>query len=294
MSNGGIGMKGHDDGVRVKGERFVVTRKPARLPTPGMCFYHNQIPATYICNKCGRAICSKCAEAYGSLTFCPHCNPYPGGAPQPQQPTPKSRGLLNTGAGGSIMVGISAIFIGIFTFLAVISGELGGVTFFISAISILIFWIGCGGMSDGYYGFFKLYKSYFGIVAMIFGILSPIFFIICSVMAVNYDDNINEITLWIGHIFIGVMCILMGNSTLLTIKHTGKRVVCIAAGTLLIISGGMFIGLLGLVGVAWFLLAVGAFVQAAVFLTIPTISKLEENKKEISDHSTPPPPRRYY
>ncbi|RLE55108.1 MAG: hypothetical protein DRJ40_09140 [Thermoprotei archaeon] len=52
-----------------------------RLPTvtstiirpPGMCFYHPQIPAKYICSRCGRPICENCATEIGGLILCPQC-----------------------------------------------------------------------------------------------------------------------------------------------------------------------------------------------------------------------------
>ena len=46
------------------------------VATPGMCFYHQQLPATYICGRCGRAICRTCGKNISGLIFCPHCSPY--------------------------------------------------------------------------------------------------------------------------------------------------------------------------------------------------------------------------
>jgi len=44
-----------------------------RVPSPGMCFYHKNLPATYVCGRCGRPMCRDCAKGYHQLTFCPEC-----------------------------------------------------------------------------------------------------------------------------------------------------------------------------------------------------------------------------
>jgi len=44
-----------------------------RVPPPGMCFYHPSLPAVYICNRCGRAICRDDSKAYMDLVLCPQC-----------------------------------------------------------------------------------------------------------------------------------------------------------------------------------------------------------------------------
>jgi len=46
---------------------------PLRVPSPGMCFYHPNLPAAYICSRCGRPICRDCARFYGDLILCPQC-----------------------------------------------------------------------------------------------------------------------------------------------------------------------------------------------------------------------------
>jgi len=46
---------------------------PMRVPAPGMCFYHPSLPAVYICNRCGRAICRDDSKAYMDLVLCPQC-----------------------------------------------------------------------------------------------------------------------------------------------------------------------------------------------------------------------------
>jgi len=44
-----------------------------RVPPPGMCFYHPNLPAVYVCNRCGRAICRDDAKMYADLVLCPQC-----------------------------------------------------------------------------------------------------------------------------------------------------------------------------------------------------------------------------
>ncbi|MEM2895969.1 MAG: zinc-ribbon domain-containing protein [Candidatus Bathyarchaeia archaeon] len=63
---------------------------PLRVPSPGMCFYHSNLPAAYICSRCGRPICRDCARFYGDLILCPQCYagiipiaPVPAAAPPP-------------------------------------------------------------------------------------------------------------------------------------------------------------------------------------------------------------------
>ena len=296
MSNG-IGVKQGDDGIAVKGGGAGM-RKPTRLPTPGMCFYHSEIPATYVCNKCGRAICVNCANKYGSLTFCPQCNPYPGGPPEPEEePEPGRPGTFTAGAVGAVLVGIMSVIIPLLSIYVMFFDydfdEIYYAYIIISTISMIIFMVGSIIMGIGYLGFSRTYKSHMGIVAMIFSIISPVLLLITNLFAYDYDiyDGYGYsaiLLLWLGQIMLGVMLILMGTSTLLIGKHTEQRGRSIAAGVLLIISGGMFIGFLGIFGVAWFLLCAAAFVQAAVFLGAPGISKLKKSNGE-SDRTMSPP-----
>ncbi|TLN18566.1 zinc-ribbon domain-containing protein [bacterium] len=41
--------------------------------TVGSCFYHPELPASYICVRCGRQICFSCTRPYGQLAICPQC-----------------------------------------------------------------------------------------------------------------------------------------------------------------------------------------------------------------------------
>ncbi|HUK27223.1 MAG TPA: zinc-ribbon domain-containing protein [Candidatus Acidoferrales bacterium] len=58
---------------------------PIRVPAPGQCFYHPNLPAVYVCNRCGRSICRDDSKAYMDLVLCPQC--YQGVVPMtPSQP----------------------------------------------------------------------------------------------------------------------------------------------------------------------------------------------------------------
>jgi hypothetical protein len=46
-----------------------------RIPSPGMCHYHQSIKASYICSRCGRSICGNCARKIGGIIFCLNCAP---------------------------------------------------------------------------------------------------------------------------------------------------------------------------------------------------------------------------
>ena len=62
---------------------------PIRVPPPGQCYYHPNLPAVYVCNRCGRSICRDDAKSYMDLILCPQC--YAGVVPmigQPQPPMP--------------------------------------------------------------------------------------------------------------------------------------------------------------------------------------------------------------
>jgi hypothetical protein len=67
---------------------------PARVPAPGMCYYHPHLPAVNICSRCGRSICRYDSIPYDSLILCPPCYqtisqivPVPA-APMPMAPAP--------------------------------------------------------------------------------------------------------------------------------------------------------------------------------------------------------------
>ncbi|HUO41899.1 MAG TPA: hypothetical protein VMU35_02910 [Methylomirabilota bacterium] len=40
---------------------------------PNSCFYHADLPAMFVCSRCGRKICGSCNKPYSGLTLCPNC-----------------------------------------------------------------------------------------------------------------------------------------------------------------------------------------------------------------------------
>ncbi|MGA3108689.1 MAG: zinc-ribbon domain-containing protein [Candidatus Bathyarchaeia archaeon] len=63
---------------------------PIRVPAPGQCYYHPNLPAVYVCNRCGRSICRDDSKTYMDLVLCPQC--YAGVVPMvaQQQPQPQA------------------------------------------------------------------------------------------------------------------------------------------------------------------------------------------------------------
>jgi len=62
---------------------------PVRVPAPGQCYYHPNLPAVYVCNRCGRSICRDDSKAYMDLVLCPQC--YQGVVPMVAQPQPPAQ-----------------------------------------------------------------------------------------------------------------------------------------------------------------------------------------------------------
>ena len=43
----------------------------------GMCYYHPDLPAMYICGRCNKSICVNCSRPYGQIILCPQCYTFP-------------------------------------------------------------------------------------------------------------------------------------------------------------------------------------------------------------------------
>ena len=72
----------------------VTSGSPIRVPAPGQCFYHPNLPAIYVCNRCGRSICRDDSKAYMDLVLCPQC--YQGVVPMMAAPQPPGSSLRTT------------------------------------------------------------------------------------------------------------------------------------------------------------------------------------------------------
>lgn len=62
---------------------------PITQRAAGTCYYHPELPAAYICNRCGRAICHADVKTHLDLILCPQCFHMVApvlGAPTPMAP----------------------------------------------------------------------------------------------------------------------------------------------------------------------------------------------------------------
>ena len=46
---------------------------PRQVFRPGSCYYHPELPSSFVCSRCGRSICAGCNKQYGLLNFCTEC-----------------------------------------------------------------------------------------------------------------------------------------------------------------------------------------------------------------------------
>lgn len=46
---------------------------PRQVQRQGSCYYHTDLPSSYICSRCGRPICTACNRQYGVLSLCTEC-----------------------------------------------------------------------------------------------------------------------------------------------------------------------------------------------------------------------------
>ncbi len=44
-----------------------------QVQRPGSCFYHPELPSSFVCSRCGRSVCSGCTRQYGALSLCTEC-----------------------------------------------------------------------------------------------------------------------------------------------------------------------------------------------------------------------------
>jgi hypothetical protein len=51
-----------------------------QLQRQGSCYYHSELPSSFVCSRCGRPICASCNRQYGVLSLCTEC--YWGLAPR--------------------------------------------------------------------------------------------------------------------------------------------------------------------------------------------------------------------
>lgn len=61
---------------------------PRYVPSPGSCYYHPHMFASYICHRCGRSICRFCGLGYPGMMICPECIRTAMPHPPPWMPYP--------------------------------------------------------------------------------------------------------------------------------------------------------------------------------------------------------------
>ena len=49
------------------------TYTPSQMQRQGSCYYHTELPSSYVCSRCGRSICAACNRQYGVLSLCTEC-----------------------------------------------------------------------------------------------------------------------------------------------------------------------------------------------------------------------------
>ncbi len=106
FSCGGRLLQGPPVKVEVKSPLTGYAAPPPQVPSiysprqsqrPGSCYYHPELPSSFVCSRCGRSICAGCLRQYGVLGFCTECfwslapkigywqGQYPTGYPQQEQ-----------------------------------------------------------------------------------------------------------------------------------------------------------------------------------------------------------------
>ena len=180
---------------------------------------------------------------------------------------------------GSFMIAVSAIILGILPIYIMIQDDW---TYFYSfgiyllfIIATITFMAGSFILIGGLYGLFKHYGSYQGLVALIFSIISPIILLVFTIIAIRYDYySINHYSdyyqigteLWIGHLFIGIMFILIGISWRNIYFRIGLDQPNVPVGSLFILAGVLFMVMFGFTGIPWLIISVAGFSACVLFM----------------------------
>lgn len=207
--------------------------------------------------------------------------PTPNPEFRPRHTYPPKPSAMVAGGIGSYMLAISSILLGILPLLNwVDEGNPLSFSsywmFLLFVIAAIMFVISCSILLAGFYGFFKYYKSSLALATIVFIILGATMMLLFTILSLNIETSSSyrysytyyemSMTIWGGHIFAGIMAIFMGVSFLIIGKRIGFRGASYAAGTIFIVAGCMLIGLLGFIGVAWFMLAAAGFIAGTLFL----------------------------
>ena len=180
---------------------------------------------------------------------------------------------------GSFLIAISGIILGILPmYLAMQNDWMRFESFGIYLLFIfatILFMTGSGVLVGGLYGLFKHYGSYRGLVALIFTLVSPIILLIFTIIAIenyssssyyhSYDYYGIGTELWIGHLFVGIMFILIGLSWRNIYYKIGLDQPNVPVGSMFILAGFLFMVFAGFTGLPWIIISIAGFSSGVLF-----------------------------
>ena len=191
---------------------------------------------------------------------------------------PKNSAHMLFGGIGSFMIAISGIVLGILPiYLAMQNDWMRFESFGIYLLFIfatILFMAGSGVLIGGLYGLFKHYGSYRGLVALIFTLISPIILLIFTILSIEnnsyYSSSYHYYSigpeLWIGHMFVGIMFILIGMSWRNIYYKIGLDQPNVSVGSMFVLAGFMFMIFMGFIGLPWIVISIAGFSAGVLFL----------------------------
>lgn len=184
------------------------------------------------------------------------------------------------GAVGSFLMAISAVMLGILPLYIMtqeswITFESFGI-YLLFIISTMLLMAGSFILVGGLYGLFKHYGSYQALVASIFSIISPVLLMTFTIMGIQGEShssyhyvyhsyNIGP-ELWIGHLFMGIMFILIGVSWRDIYFRIGLDQPNVPVGNMYIAAGFLFMVMIGFIGLPWIIISVAGFSAGTLFM----------------------------
>ncbi len=226
----------------------------------------------------------------------------------------KNSSHMLAGGIGSFMIAISAIILGILPIYNMMQ-ENGWMRFesfgiyLLFIISTIIFMAGAFILIGGLYGMFKHYGSYQGLVALIFSIVSPLILLVFTLIAIgkeNYSSYYSHShsyyvigpELWIGHLFVGIMFILIGISWRNIYFRVGLDQPNVPVGSIFVLAGILFMVMFGFTGLPWIIISVAGFSASVLFMLARSgTENIPYGRPKYWQHWVPvsdlPPPPKY-
>ncbi len=219
------------------------------------------------------------------------------------------------GGVGSFLIALSAIILGILPIYIMMQDgwwmrfESFGI-YLLFIIATILFMAGAFILIGGLYGMFKHYGSYQGLVALIFSIVSPLILLVFTIIAITeesrssyynsyaYSYYLIGTELWIGHLFIGIMFILIGISWRNIYFRVGLDQPNIPVGSMFILAGVLFMVMFGFIGIPWIIISVAGFSASVLFMLARSgTENIPYGRPKYIPHWTPisdlPPPPKY-